>query len=137
MTPAAPTRAATPGKTRIDKWLWHARFFRSRRQAGEVVASGAVRVNGERIAKPAHVVRVGDVLTFPQAGRIRVVRILGLAARRGPAAEAQTLYGDLDPTGPPPEPSERGHAVPVQHESAGRPSKRERREIVALRRRDP
>ena len=72
-----------PGKLRVDKWLWHARFFKSRGLAGGLVASGAVRVNGERIAKAAHAVRPGDVLTFPQGRTIRVVRVLGLGTRRG------------------------------------------------------
>lgn len=131
------------GKLRIDKWLWHARFCKSRGLAGDLAASGAVRVNGARIAKAAHGVRPGDVLTFPQGRLIRVVRILGLGARRGPAAEARTLYDDLDP---PPGPAAPGAAPapqpamaepPEREPGAGRPTKRERRDIDALRGRDP
>ncbi len=137
MTDAA-AGAGAPEKIRIDKWLWQARFFKSRGLAGEVAGSGGVRVNGERIAKPAHGIRAGDVLTFPQAGHIRVIRVLALGARRGPAVEAQALYDDLDP------PAQRGrgeHAARVKaglrEPDSGRPTKRERRDIVALRRRDP
>ncbi|HET7409599.1 MAG TPA: RNA-binding S4 domain-containing protein [Paracoccaceae bacterium] len=131
-----------PDKLRIDKWLWHARFFKSRGLAGEVAASGAVRVNGERIAKAAHAVRPGDVLTFPQGRAIRVIRVLGLGQRRGPAAEAQALYDDLDPPVRP-EPGSAAAESPPRAEpprrepGAGRPTKRERRDIDALRGRDP
>jgi ribosome-associated heat shock protein Hsp15 len=129
--------AGGPEKIRIDKWLWQARFFKSRGLAGEVAGSGAVRVNGERIAKPAHGVRIGDVLTFPQAGHIRVVRILGLGSRRGPAAEAQALYHDLDPTPQAAREDAAGVKAGLREQASGRPSKRDRREIAALRRRDP
>ncbi|WP_347310609.1 RNA-binding S4 domain-containing protein [Defluviimonas sp. SAOS-178_SWC] len=91
-------------RIRIDKWLWQARFFKTRGLAAEVVSSGHLRLNGDRIAKPGRAVGPGDVLTFRQAARVRVVRILACGTRRGPATEAQTLYADLDP--PP------GDAVP-------------------------
>jgi len=85
-----------PPRDRLDKWLCQARFFKSRGLAAEVVATGHCRINGQRTAKPGHGVGRGDVLTFPQGNRIRVVRVLDLATRRGPAAEAQALYDDLD-----------------------------------------
>jgi ribosome-associated heat shock protein Hsp15 len=130
--------AGGPDKIRIDKWLWQARFFKSRGLAGEVAGSGAVRVNGERIAKPAHGVRVGDVLTFPQAGHIRVVRVIGLGTRRGPAAEAQALYDDLEPPAPRAASEDAaGVKAGLREQAAGRPGKRERRAIAALRRRNP
>lgn len=81
---------------RADKWLFHARFFRSRSLAAALVSGGGLRVNGQRVTKPAQDLRVGDTLTFAQGGRIRVVRIRSLAARRGPAPEAAALYDDLD-----------------------------------------
>lgn len=81
---------------RLDKWLWHARFCKSRAIAARLVADGAVRVNANRVTKPATPVRVGDGLSFALGGRVRVVRILGLGTRRGPAAEAQALYDDLE-----------------------------------------
>ncbi|MFN7225549.1 MAG: RNA-binding S4 domain-containing protein, partial [Paracoccaceae bacterium] len=76
--------------------LWQARFFKSRSLSADCVEQGGVRVNGQRVAKPAHALRPGDVLTFAQGGRIRVVRVLDLGLRRGPASEAQGLYADLD-----------------------------------------
>ena len=92
------------GRMRVDKWLWFARFFKTRGLAADLVSGGRLRLNGSRIVKPAHAVGPGDVLTFPQGSRIRVVRVLAPALRRGPAAEAQALYQDLAPqeAGPPP-----------------------------------
>lgn len=81
---------------RLDKWLWQARFFKSRSLSAALVASAHVRVNGQQVSKPAHAVRPGDVLTFPQGSRIRVVRIAAAGIRRGPAPEAALLYVDLD-----------------------------------------
>ena len=80
---------------RLDRWLWHARFFRTRSLAAKVVAGGKVRVNGQRTAKPARTVGPGDVLTFPQGKLIRVVRIQAIAKRRGPASEAALLFGEI------------------------------------------
>lgn len=84
-------------KLRLDKWLWQARFFKSRGLAAEVIAAGSVRVNGTRVTRPGRDIGEGDTLTFPQGSRIRVVRITALGLRRGPATEAQGLYVDLDP----------------------------------------
>lgn len=89
--------SAPPDKTpidtlRLDKWLWHARFFKSRALASRHCAKGRVRVDGEVVRKAHFSVRPGHVLTFPQGGTIRVVRILALGTRRGPAPEAQQLY---------------------------------------------
>ncbi len=81
---------------RLDLWLWRARFFRTRGLAAAAVAKG-VRVNGRRVVKPGASVRSGDVLTFAQAGDIRVVEIATLGARRGPAVEARTLFIDRAP----------------------------------------
>lgn len=83
-------------KLRLDKWLWQARFFKSRHLAGDLVNEGHLRLNGQRCMKPGHAVAMGDVLTFPLGHHIRVVRILALGARRGPAPEAQALFTDLD-----------------------------------------
>lgn len=94
-----PEEGATEGaaRIRIDKWLWHARFFKTRALAARLVSDGRVRVNGQRISRPGRLVGPGDVLTFPQARVIRLVRVLGPGTRRGPATEAQALYHDLDP----------------------------------------
>lgn len=86
---------------RLDKWLWFARFFKTRSLAAKLCEAERVRVNRIVVAKAHQAVRVGDVLTFPQARQIRVVRILALGGRRGPASEARTLYEDLAPVGGP------------------------------------
>ena len=100
--PSGKPDPAAAQRLRLDKWLWQARFFKSRSLAAEMIAEGHVRVNGTRISRPARDIAQGDTLTFPQADRIRVVRILALGLRRGPATEAQALYLDLDPVSPEP-----------------------------------
>ncbi len=88
---------AEEDRIRIDKWLWQARFFKTRGLAAEVVTKGRLRLNGVKMAKPGRAVGQGDVLTFAQAKAIRVVRILACGTRRGPAEEARALYDDLAP----------------------------------------
>ncbi|MFQ5623527.1 MAG: RNA-binding S4 domain-containing protein [Paracoccaceae bacterium] len=118
---------------RLDKWLWHARFFKTRTLAARQVSAGHVRVNGSRVSKPATPVRIGDGLSFPQGRAVRLVRIRAFAQRRGPATEAQGLYEDLDPPASGPvAPSPAAGARPH-----GRPSKKSRRAIDALRGFDP
>ena len=85
-----------PATIRLDKWLWHARFCKSRALAARLVADGAVRVNSTRVTKPATPLRVGDGLSFALHGHVRAVRVLALGNRRGPAVEARLLYRDLD-----------------------------------------
>lgn len=80
---------------RLDKWLWQARFFKTRSLAATVANRGKVRVNRMLVSKPHYKVRPGDVLTFAQGHDIRVVRIMALGERRGPAPEARTLYEDI------------------------------------------
>jgi len=112
---------------RIDKWLWQARFFKTRTLAAKVVAAGKVRVNSERVKKPASTVKPGDGLSFMQGDRLRIIRIEALSTRRGPASEAQGLYEDLTP-----EPEARLSATV---ERVGiRPTKKQRRAIDAIRR---
>ena len=82
---------------RLDKWLWHARFFKTRTLASKTCEGGRIRLSGRVVDKAHQAVRIGDVLTFPQARAIRVVRVVGLGTRRGPPAEAQALYEDLMP----------------------------------------
>ena len=88
-------------RLRLDKWLWQARFFKSRGLAAEVIEGGHCRVNGQRTKKPGHGICIGDVLTFAQGKQIRVIKVQALGLRRGPAAEAQELYLDLDPQAAP------------------------------------
>ena len=78
--------------TRLDKWLFHARFYRTRPLAQAATAKGKVRLNGRRVEKPAQAVKPGDVLTLPRGGEILAVRVLALAERRGSALQAQALY---------------------------------------------
>jgi ribosome-associated heat shock protein Hsp15 len=83
---------------RIDKWLWHARFFKTRALAQTAAASGRIRLNGLRVEKPHHAIKPGDVLTLARGREVLVVRVCGEAVRRGPAREAQALYEIVDET---------------------------------------
>ena len=91
----APSKNSADATLRLDKWLWHARFFKSRSQAAAFCAEGRLRLNRRHIDRASAPVRVGDVLTFPLGNAIRVVRVVALGKRRGPASEARTLYADL------------------------------------------
>ena len=86
----------TAAGQRLDQWLWRARFFKTRALAAKLCQAGRVRVNRRPVQKAHYILRVGDVLTFPQAGAIRVVQVEALAERRGPAPEAARLYANLD-----------------------------------------
>lgn len=81
---------------RIDKWLWQARFFKTRPLAAEFVGDGHLRVDGRPIDKPGYAVHPGDTLVFPLGDRVLAVKILACGVRRGPAPEARSLYDDLD-----------------------------------------
>lgn len=81
-------------RLRLDKWLWHARFLKSRSQAADLVDQGEVAVNGMVVRRPAHAVKPGDIVAFALGRHYRVVRVLALGERRGPAPEAQALYED-------------------------------------------
>lgn len=94
--PGGPKQPGAEPKLRLDKWLWQARFFKTRALAAEIVEAGHLRLNGQRCTKPGHAVSQGDTLTFPQGTRIRLIRVLEPGARRGPATEARRLYLDLD-----------------------------------------
>ncbi|MGQ3488775.1 RNA-binding S4 domain-containing protein [Roseovarius pacificus] len=114
----------TPAKIRLDKWLWQARFFKTRSLSAKLVSGGHVRVNSAKVSKPAHSVGPGDVLTFPQARATRVIRIVAVGERRGPAPEAHALYEDLSPL------AERPNVPSApKYEGKGRPTKRDRRKL--------
>ncbi|QUJ75161.1 RNA-binding S4 domain-containing protein [Sulfitobacter albidus] len=114
----------TPEKLRLDKWLWYARFFKTRSLAATIVGSGRVRVNGTVVAKRSVTISAGDVLTFSKDDHIRVIQIDACGTRRGPAPEAQALYTDLSP----PEPRARdARSDNPGFDGKGRPSKRDRR----------
>ncbi len=82
-------------RQRLDKWLWFARFVKSRSLAAKLVGEGFVRVNGQRADTPAKAIAVGDVLTVALSRTTAVVRVEALGARRGPAPEARQLYSEL------------------------------------------
>ena len=110
---------------RLDKWLWQARFFKSRSLAAGLVSHGKVRVDGTPVSKPARAVGPGDVLTFTQGHAVKVVRILACGTRRGPAPEAQALYEDLSPP-PSPRPAN------PKFDGKGRPTKKDRRDMTSF-----
>ncbi len=114
--------AGPPPTIRLDKWLWHVRAVKTRALAAKLVRAG-VRVNGQRVTKPAAQVGPGDTLTFAQGDRVRVLRLRAVGTRRGPAPEARALYDDLSP--PPPA---RDPGAPVR---GPRPDKRDRRRFAA------
>ena len=116
---------------RLDKWLWAARFFKSRSLAQAACDGGKVDVNGQA-AKPAKLIRPGDLLRITLPGVKKLIKVLVLTDRRGPASRAQLLYEDLTPP-PPPEPIPISPPV-YRPRGAGRPTKRERRLVERLSR---
>lgn len=83
------------GRQRIDKWLWHARFVRTRTDAASLVSAGHVRLNGQRCKAPGHALKIGDVVTLALDRTVRVVEVLGFCERRGGPPEARATYSDL------------------------------------------
>lgn len=91
------TKMTEQDSLRVDKYLWFARFFKTRSLATKRANGGRIRINGNKIKKSSDTVRIGDILTFAQGNEIRVIRVLNLGTRRGPAQEAQSLYEDITP----------------------------------------
>jgi ribosome-associated heat shock protein Hsp15 len=123
-------------RTRIDRWLWAARFCKTRGLATEAVAGGHVRVNGERV-KPAKDVGVGDVVDVRIGATAWTVVVRALADRRGPAKVARTLYAETEESVAARERSaaeRRAQFPPGTVPGGARPTKRDRRRIEALRR---
>jgi len=120
---------------RLDKWLWHTRFYKTRSLATAAINGGKVHLNAERV-KPAHRVRVGDRLSLSLQGMVAEFEILGLPPRRGPAAEAQKHYLETAAS------AERRSHLQEQHRLAqisrprpeARPDKRDRRRLLRLQR---
>jgi ribosome-associated heat shock protein Hsp15 len=83
------------GKIRLDKWLWFARVVKTRAIAQDLASSGHVRVNGQRAESAAKAICIGDVLTIALPSRVRVLKVLDVAERRGQASEAKMLYQEL------------------------------------------
>lgn len=128
----AENQSVQPDKIRLDKWLWHARFFKTRSLAAKVVSAGGCRVDGQPVAKTSFSVAPGIVVTFPQNDHVRVIRVVACGQRRGPASEARALYEDLDP----PKPREQREIVPhvPKFDGKGRPNKHDRRATEQMRR---
>ena len=129
--------APTDDRHRVDKWLWCARFFKTRSMSAQAVTGGKVHVNGERV-KPARNVRVGDRISLSLQGVVAEFDVLGLPERRGSAPEAQKQYAET------PESVTRRAHVREQHRlaelsrprSEGRPDKRDRRRLAKFQRQD-
>ena len=115
---------------RLDKWLFFARFLKSRALAAQLCESGKLRLSGTAVDKAHAKLRVGDVLTFPRGDHVRVIKVLALASRRGPAPEAQALYEDLDPPAEQPALPRTTRQTALHPSAAGRPSKRDRRQLL-------
>ena len=122
---------------RLDKWLWFARFVKTRSLATKLIVDGRMRVNGAPTQKAHYIVKLGDVLTFPLGRHIRVIEVVALGSRRGPAPEAQALYEDLDP--PRPSAPQQDASAPFEERipGSGRPTKRDGRRIAQLKSNGP
>ncbi len=138
MTDQTSDKNTLPGSQvspiRVDKWLWYARFFKTRTLATKQVSEGKIRINGTKISKPARTIVPGDVLTFPKDDHIRTIKIRAAGIRRGPAPEAQALYEDLDPPKPRERADKQNFVPPVpRYEGKGRPTKKDRRNLPLSR----
>ena len=121
-------------RQRIDKWLWHARVVRTRSAAAELAGSGHVRVNGDRISLASRAVKAGDVVTVGLDQRVRVMKVLAFAERRGSAEDAAPLYEELGDRSKPSRPAQPAPpTTPVREAGAGRPTKRDRRTLDRFR----
>ena len=121
---------------RVDKWLWAARFFKTRALAIQGVESGKVLLNGERV-KPAKNVNVGDTLTIRRGPYISTVIVKALSLRRGPAVEAQNLFQETpESIAARQEVAERISQEPSNDFAQGRPTKRDRRDLDRFRSND-
>ena len=120
---------------RLDKWLWHCRFYKTRGLASAAISGGRVHLNAERV-KPAHRVRIGDRLSLSLEGTVAEFAVRGLPHRRGPAAEAQTHYLETSDS------AQRRMQLREQQRLAqisrprpdSRPDKRDRRRLLRLQR---
>lgn len=121
--------AADEGTVRVDSWIWSVRLTKTRSLAAAACRAGHVRVNGERV-KPAQAVRSGDEVRLYHAGRERIVVVKDVVRKRVGAPVAAEAYTDNTP---PPPPREERVVMAVRERGAGRPTKRERRDLERLR----
>ena len=129
----APILGDPNTKMRVDKWLWYARVVKSRSLAQSLVRTGKIRVNNTKISAPSHNLSRDDVLTITLPRQIKILQLLAPGTRRGPATEAQQLYKDLTPKPEKKDMPVRPAKQAVREEGAGRPTKKERREISRFR----
>jgi ribosome-associated heat shock protein Hsp15 len=122
---------------RLDKWLWAARFFKTRSIASSEIEAGHVLLNGDR-GKPSKAVKVGDEIRLRLNQYTFVVHVLALSERRGPASEARLLYAETEASREERQrlAEQRRLAPPMAYEEGGRPTKRDRRDIARVKRRD-
>jgi len=122
---------------RLDRWLWAARFFKTRSQASSAVDGGHVEVNGDR-AKPAKQIRLGDEVRVRLNQYTHVLHVRAFSEHRGPASEARLLYEETEESRRERErlAEQRRLAPPMAYEEGGRPTKRDRRDLSRLKRRD-
>jgi ribosome-associated heat shock protein Hsp15 len=113
-------------KLRVDKWFWQARFFKTRSLSVQTVRAGHVRINGQKVFKPATGLKLGDVLTFVQGSAVRVIKVVAFGTRRGPATAAQSLYEDLTTV-------QENKLQSPKFKRKGRPTKQDRRNIDLYR----
>ena len=119
-------------RMRLDKWLWAARFYKTRSLAADEIGKGRIGVN-DQVAKASRELRVGDLLTLRQGPVTRVVRVLGLSALRGPAPVAQALYEETPESIAAREAAaaqRRQGVEPADSQTQGRPTKRDRRQLA-------
>jgi ribosome-associated heat shock protein Hsp15 len=125
----------THDRVRLDKWLWAARFYKTRALAADAIDGGKVDVNGARV-KRAKMVHVGDEVCIRQTPFELVVRVRGVSERRGPASVAATLYEETaDSKAKRSALATQIRSMPADDWESGRPTKRDRREIERFRRR--
>ena len=120
---------------RLDKWLWYARFFKTRSAASKAISAGRFRLDGQVMTKPHRQAICGQVLTFAQGDRVRVIKVVAIGTRRGPAPEAALLFEDLAPVEA--TPRQAAQTKPPEFEArgrgTGRTAKRPRRETDRLK----
>ncbi|MEQ8656944.1 MAG: RNA-binding S4 domain-containing protein [Hyphomicrobiales bacterium] len=137
MATANTSEESNADKLRLDRWLFFSRLVKSRSLAAKMIENGQVRVNGEKTHQAKRAVGPGDVLTValphPGADAVKIIKLVACGTRRGPAAEAQTLYEDLTP--PPPPKEDRDLIASRRAPSPGRrPTKHERGRLQELKR---
>lgn len=129
---SGPSRASDLASLRLDKWLWAARFYKTRAVAVDEISKGRVTVNGQ-LAKPSREVRPGDLVTVRQGPVEREVRVVGLSSMRGPAPVAQTLYEETPASLQAREQAAEARRLapePAATIEQGRPTKQDRRRLA-------